>query len=339
MSAHPSLQQPILVTGAAGFIGYHTIISLIQKGATNIIGIDNINDYYDPSLKLARLESLKQFGNSIRFEKLDLADREGLEALFKKYKPRNVIHLAAQAGVRYSLENPYAYLQSNLVGFMNMLECVRHNEVEHMVYASSSSVYGANTKLPFSTHDQTDHQVSLYASTKKANESMAFSYSSMYKIPLTGLRFFTVYGPFGRPDMAYFKFTKSIFEGKPITVYNNGDMMRDFTYIDDIVDGVIKCMKSPAKAEQFGEYSVPHKLYNIGNNNPENLGKFIQILERLTGREAVKEYLPIQTGDVLSTYADIDDIHKDLGFTPAVPLEQGLARFVEWYRSYYNIRG
>jgi UDP-glucuronate 4-epimerase len=337
MTSDP-LNKTILVTGAAGFIGFHTIRALAREGATQIIGIDNINDYYDPKLKLSRLEEMSKLGNILHFEKLDLADQTSLNALFEKYRPANVIHLAAQAGVRYSLDNPYAYLQSNLVGFMNMLECARHYEIEHMVYASSSSVYGANTKLPFSVSDRTDHQVSLYASTKKANESMAFSYSSMYGIPLTGLRFFTVYGPFGRPDMAYFKFTKSIFEGKPITVYNNGDMMRDFTYIDDIVEGLIKCMKSPAKAEHFGAYRVPHKLYNIGNNNPENLGKFIQILERLTGREAVKEYLPIQTGDVLSTYADIDDIHQDLGFTPSVPLERGLDKFVTWYRDFYGVQ-
>lgn len=333
-----NLENPILVTGAAGFIGFNVVEHLVKQGATDVIGIDNINDYYDPQLKLARLARLETVGNNFRFEKVDLANKEALQAIFTKFAPKNVIHLAAQAGVRYSLDNPYAYLQSNLVGFMNVLENVRNNDIEHMVYASSSSVYGANTKLPFSTDDRTDHQVSLYAATKKANESLAFSYSSMYQIPMTGLRFFTVYGPFGRPDMAYFKFTKSIYEGKAITVYNNGDMMRDFTYIDDIVDGVIKCVQSVPQGQKVGEYSVPHKLYNIGNNNPENLGNFIEILEKLTGRVADKEYLPIQTGDVMSTYADIDDIHQDLGFSPSTPLQHGLEQFVAWYKDFYNIR-
>lgn len=333
-------QKPILVTGAAGFIGYHTIKELIRRGASNIIGLDNINDYYDTGLKYARLKELEAHSNIFRFEKADLADAAAINDIFARYAPQRVVHLAAQAGVRYSIDNPQVYTQSNLIGFMNMLEAVRNHTVEHMVYASSSSVYGANTQLPFATTDRTDHPVSLYAATKKSNEHLAFSYSSMYGLPLTGLRFFTVYGPFGRPDMAYFKFTQNIFNDQPITVYNNGDMMRDFTYVDDIVNGVIAALGKVPDAVPYGTdgaYEVPHKLYNIGHNNPENLGQFIEILEELIGKEARKDYLPIQTGDVLATYADIDDIQQDLGYAPQTHLKDGLASFVSWYKDYYKV--
>jgi len=329
-------RNTILVTGAAGFIGFHTIKALIQSGAEKIIGIDNLNNYYDPLLKKGRLNELLKHSDIFDFEKLDIADSESIKEVFKKHKPKTVIHLAAQAGVRYSIDNPEAYTQSNLIGFTNILEAVRHNDVNHLVYASSSSVYGANTQLPFSTPHQTDHPVSFYAATKKSNEAMAFSYSSMYGVPMTGLRFFTVYGPYGRPDMAYFKFTQNIFNDKPITIYNNGDMMRDFTYIDDIVSGVVACAEGIPETCSFGNYSVPHKLYNIGHNKPENLGHFITILEELIGKEAQKEYMPIQTGDVLSTFADINDIQKDLGFKPETSLREGLKRFVDWYKIFYN---
>ena len=330
-------KSPILVTGAAGFIGFHTVKALIDQGAENVIGIDNINDYYDQNLKIARLKHLESYSNFFKFEKIDISDFEALEQVFKKYSPTRIIHLAAQAGVRYSLSNPQAYTKSNLIGFMNMLESARLNSVEHMVYASSSSVYGANKKHPYSTTDRTDHPISLYAATKKSNECLAFSYSSMYQLPLTGLRFFTVYGPYGRPDMAYFKFTKSLYEGKAIEVYNNGNMMRDFTYIDDIVDGVIKSLLKLPESEVIGDYKIPHKLYNIGNNNPERLGIFIEILEKLTGRVAKKDFKPIQTGDVLSTYADIQDLHDAVGFTPKVKLEQGLSHFIDWYKDFYKV--
>ncbi|TAE32071.1 MAG: NAD-dependent epimerase/dehydratase family protein [Alphaproteobacteria bacterium] len=331
------MHSPILVTGAAGFIGFHTIMHLIQHGATQVIGLDNINDYYDVGLKYARLEKLAAFKDAFHFEKVDIADKEALDALFKKYQPKRVIHLAAQAGVRYSIEHPQAYIDSNLIGFMNILEAVRHHQIEHLTYASSSSVYGANTKLPFSTLDQTDTPVSLYAATKKSNEALAFSYSTMYQIPMTGLRFFTVYGPYGRPDMAYFKFTQSLYANKPITVYNNGNMMRDFTYIDDIVRGVVASAMHIPETKIFGQYKTPHMIYNIGHNHPENLGEMIEMLEDLTGKTAQKDYQPMQTGDVLSTYADITEITRDLGFVPQTSLREGLQNFVEWYKAYYGV--
>jgi UDP-glucuronate 4-epimerase len=336
MTQHTLYTRPLIVTGAAGFIGYHTIEALIAKGVRNIIGIDNCNDYYDPALKDARLKALAKHGDAVTFYHIDIADADALNKVFTEHKPLGVIHLAAQAGVRYSLENPHAYVRSNLDGFMNMLEMARHHNVKHMVYASSSSVYGANQKLPYSESDVTDHPVSLYAATKKSNELLAFSYASMYGIALTGLRFFTVYGPFGRPDMAYFKFTQSIYAGKPITVYNNGNMMRDFTYVDDIVTGVIASLESIPEPTEFGNTSAPARVFNIGNNNPENLGEFIDILEKHIGKKAIREYAPVQTGDVLSTYADIARINTATGFKPTTSLDKGLEKFIAWYKSYYN---
>jgi UDP-glucuronate 4-epimerase len=337
MAQNKQYTQPILVTGAAGFIGFHTVKELILRGATHVVGIDNLNDYYDPTLKQSRLEELTKLGAAFRFVELDLADRAGMEALMAQVKPASIIHLAAQAGVRYSLENPHAYVDSNLIGFMNILEGARHHKVAHTVYASSSSVYGANQKLPYSESDLTDHPVSLYAATKKCNELLAFSYASMYGTPLTGLRFFTVYGTYGRPDMAYFKFTKSIFEGKPITVYNEGNMMRDFTYIDDIVTGILGALENPPAATAFGNTKAPAAVYNIGHNHPENLGVFIDLLEKHIGRQAVREYAPLQTGDVLSTYADIDRLSALAGFKPNTSLDEGLGKFVAWYKQYYKV--
>lgn len=327
----------VLVTGAAGFIGFHTVRMLIKRGFKKIIGIDNLNYYYDPALKQARLDELSVHKDIFHCEIMDISQKEALHRIFAKYKPDWVIHLAAQAGVRYSIDNPDVYVQSNLVGFVNILEAVRHFNVKHLVYASSSSVYGANTELPFAVSDRTDHQVSLYAATKKANESIAFSYSCMYQIPITGLRFFTVYGPYGRPDMAYFKFTKNMYEDKPITVYNNGNMMRDFTYIDDIVNGVIAAISHQPAVTQIGNYQAAYKLYNIGHNHPELLSNMIEILEELTGKKALKDYQPLQTGDVLSTYAYIDDIKTDLGFETSVTLKEGLSHFVKWYKSFYKV--
>lgn len=333
----------ILVTGAAGFIGFHTAKALLTRG-DEVIGLDNLNDYYDVSLKMARLSQLDgQPG--FTFHKLDLADREGMAALFAETRPDRVIHLAAQAGVRHSLKDPYAYAQSNLVGFLNVLEGCRQNEVAHLVYASSSSVYGGNTKTPFSVHDPVDHPLSLYAATKQSNELMAHSYAHLYRLPVTGLRFFTVYGPWGRPDMSPFLFTKKILEGTPIQVFNNGKHERDFTYIDDIVDGVVHAVDRIAAPDPNwsgdspdpATSSAPYRLYNIGNNNPVALMDYIACIEKATGKEAIKEFLPMQPGDVPVTFADIDDLQRDIGFRPDTPLDVGMERFVAWYREFYGV--
>ncbi len=329
--------SPILVTGAAGFVGYHTVQALMARGATHVIGVDNLNSYYDPALKEARLKELALHGDRFHFAQLDLADAEALEHVCAAYPSLNIIHLAAQAGVRYSLENPGAYTESNLIGFMNILETARRRNVGHTVYASSSSVYGANQKLPYSEGDVTDHPVSLYAATKKCNELLAFSYASMYGTPLTGLRFFTVYGPYGRPDMAYFKFTKSIVEGQPITIYNEGNMMRDFTYIDDIVTGILGALEYPPEVRTFGNTKAPAAIYNIGHNHPENLGVFIDLLERHIGKKAIRQYEPLQVGDVLSTYADIDNLNRLTGYVPTTSLDAGLGTFVRWYKQHYGV--
>jgi UDP-glucuronate 4-epimerase len=337
-----SRTAPILVTGAAGFIGYHVARRLLERGDA-VIGIDNLNDYYDVRLKKARLAQLKPF-KAFRFQKLDLVNRKGMAALFPKHKFRRVVHLAAQAGVRYSLVNPHAYTDGNVVGFMNVLEGCRRSKVEHLVYASTSSVYGGNTRMPFSVHDNVDHPVSLYAATKKANELMAHTYAHLYGIPCTGLRFFTVYGPWGRPDMALFLFAKAILAGKPIDVYNHGRMKRDFTYIDDVVEGVVRTLDRPAKpdpawsgeAPNSATSSAPYRLYNIGNHQPVELLRFIEILERALGKTAKKNFLPMQAGDVPATYADVQDLIDDIGFKPDTPLEDGIRKFVEWYRSYYG---
>jgi UDP-glucuronate 4-epimerase len=336
--------KKILITGAAGFIGSSLGKRLLDRG-DNVTGIDNINDYYDVNLKLARLQQLQE-REEFRFVKRDLQDRSGMERLFAEGGFDAVVNLAAQAGVRYSLKNPYSYIDSNIVGFLNVLEGCRHNNVGHLVFASSSSVYGANTKMPFSVHDNVDHPVSLYAATKKANELMAHTYASLYKIPCTGLRFFTVYGPWGRPDMALFLFTKAILENRPIDVFNYGKMRRDFTYIDDIVEGVIRVVDripqpdplwhgdNPDSAVSY----APYRLYNIGNHNPVELMKFIEFLESCLGKKAEKNLMPIQAGDVPATYADVDDLIRDVGFKPATPIEVGIARFVEWYKDYYGIK-
>ena len=336
--------KKILITGAAGFIGSSLGKRLLDRG-DNVTGVDNINDYYDVNLKLARLKQLQE-REEFRFVKRDLQDRSGMERLFAEGVFDAVVNLAAQAGVRYSLKNPYSYIDSNIVGFLNVLEGCRHNNVGHLVFASSSSVYGANTKMPFSVHDNVDHPVSLYAATKKANELMSHTYASLYKIPCTGLRFFTVYGPWGRPDMALFLFTKAILESRPIDVFNYGKMRRDFTYIDDIVEGVIRVVDripqpdplwhgdNPDSAVSY----APYRLYNIGNHNPVELMKFIEVLESCLGKKAEKNLMPIQAGDVPATYADVDDLIRDVGFKPATPIEVGIARFVEWYKDYYGIK-
>ena len=332
----------ILVTGAAGFIGFHTARRLLEQGH-EVTGLDNLNDYYDVNLKQARLKQLQEMPG-FHFEQVDLADRGEMARVFAGSNFRSVVHLAAQAGVRYSIENPYVYADSNLVGFLNVLEGCRHNPVEHLVYASSSSVYGANTKIPFSVHDNVDHSVSLYAATKKANELMAHTYSYLYNLPATGLRFFTVYGPWGRPDMAYFKFTKNITAGVPIDVYNNGNHKRDFTYIDDVVAGVVKVLdKIPAPNPAWsgenpdaGASKAPYRIYNIGNNKPVELMYFIKVLEDCIGVKAKLNFLPMQPGDVPETYADIDDLTKDVGFKPNTPIEEGLSNFVNWYKLQYG---
>lgn len=337
------MQNKILVTGAAGFIGFHLAKKLcLQKW--NVVGLDNLNNYYDVKLKEDRLSRLIEQPN-FKFYKVDLVQSDEIKEIFNSEKFDYVIHLAAQAGVRYSLINPYSYVDSNLYGFLNILEGCRHNDVKHLIYASSSSVYGANTKMPFSVHDNVDHPVSLYAATKKANELMAHTYSNLYKIPTTGLRFFTVYGPWGRPDMALFIFTKSLVEDKPIDVYNNGKMKRDFTYIDDIVDGIINLIfhlpqpnpnwngNQPDSATSF----APYALYNIGNNQPVDLMKFIEVIENELCRKAKINFLPIQPGDVPATYADVDDLVKAVGFKPNTPLELGVKKFVEWFKDYYQI--
>ena len=318
--------SPILVTGAAGFIGMHCSARLLAQGR-QVIGIDNLNDYYDPRLKQARLAQLKP-QPGFRFIETDIANRDALEALFTEERPERVLHLAAQAGVRYSLKNPHAYVQSNLVGFVNILEGCRHHGVQHLVYASSSSVYGANTKVPFAVGDAVDHPVSLYAATKKSNELMAYSYSHLYGIPTTGLRFFTVYGPWGRPDMSPWLFTSAILEGRTIDVFNHGKMQRDFTYVDDIVEGTLRVLDhAPAGVP-------PYRLYNIGNHQPIELMDFIGTLERVLGADTKKNFLPMQPGDVPVTYADTDDLRRDTGFAPSTPLSQGLQQWADWYRGY-----
>ena len=372
----PRATRRILVTGAAGFIGFHLSRRLLEMGEY-VVGIDNLNDYYDVNLKKARLAIIEKYSN-FTFYKLDIADRQAMENLFAygqpdkpdKYTPLNtktiqrgpesplpiaesqepqmfdiVVHLAAQAGVRYSLINPLAYVENNLTGFINILEGCRHSKVKHLVFASSSSVYGANTKMPFSVHDNVDHPVSLYAASKKANELMAHSYAALYSIPCTGLRFFTVYGPWGRPDMALFLFTKAIFEGTPIDVFNHGNMKRDFTYIDDIVEGVIRVMDRIPEADDKwdgnnpdpGTSFAPYKIYNIGNNNPLELMEFIKTLENCLGKKIEKNYLPLQAGDVPATYADVSDLIDEVGYKPNTPIKEGINRFVEWYREYYSV--
>lgn len=332
----------ILVTGAAGFIGFHLSTYLLERG-DDVVGLDNLNDYYDVSLKQARLRQLEGQEN-FRFVKLDLADRQGMTDLFADEKFDKVVNLAAQAGVRYSLTNPYAYIDSNIQGFINILEGCRHNKVKHLVYASSSSVYGANTAMPFSVHDNVDHPVSLYAASKKSNELMAHTYSHLYGLPTTGLRFFTVYGPWGRPDMALFLFTKAILAGEPIQVFNYGKMRRDFTYIDDIVEGVVRALDHTASANldwtgdqpDPGTSAAPYRLYNIGNNNPVELMRLIEVLENSLGKTAEKKMMPIQPGDVPSTYADVDALIMDVGFKPNTTIEEGVARFVAWYKDYFS---
>jgi len=330
-------EKKILVTGAAGFIGYFLSKHLLDMGCT-VVGIDNLNDYYDVNLKYARLKLLEPY-KKFSFHKIDISDRAAIEKLVSNENFNIVVNLAAQAGVRYSIINPEAYINSNIVGFFNILETCRHNPVEQLVYASSSSVYGLNKKVPYSTKDKVDNPVSLYAATKKSNELMAYAYSKLYKIPTTGLRFFTVYGPMGRPDMAYFSFTNKLVKGEKIQIFNFGDMKRDFTYIDDIITGVINIM---SKTPSENEGGVPYKLYNIGNNKPENLLYFVETLEKCLIKEGIiekpgeKEFLPMQPGDVYQTYADVDELVRDFNFKPSTSLEEGLAKFVKWYKEYYN---
>lgn len=323
--------KKVLITGAAGFIGSHLSKRLLELGAT-VIGFDNINDYYDVGLKESRLEILRQYP-SFTFVKGDLADEVAVTALFEQYQPDIVVNLAAQAGVRYSIDHPRSYIDSNIIGFFNILEACRHHEVEHLLFASSSSVYGNQQKTPFSTTDNVDHPISLYAATKKSDELMAYTYSHLYGIPATGLRFFTVYGPFGRPDMAYFKFTNKIRKGEAIQIYNNGDMYRDFTYVDDIVTGIEHMLCNPPKANELGDR---YKVYNIGNNKPEKLMHFIEVLEQAIGKTAKKEFLPMQPGDVYQTYADVSELERDFDFKPATTIEEGLGKFAAWYKEYYK---
>ena len=332
----------VLLTGAAGFIGYHVAQRLLADGH-RVVGLDNLNDYYDPTLKQARLDRLTphaRFG----FERVDVSDRTAMTELFRRHRPARVVHLAAQAGVRHSLTHPHAYVDANVVGFLNILEGCRHQGVEHLVFASSSSVYGANTRLPFSVHDNVDHPLSLYAATKKANELMAHSYAHLYGLACTGLRFFTVYGPWGRPDMALFLFTRAILEGRPIDVFNEGQMQRDFTYVDDVVEGVVRILKKPSAADPAwsgdrpdpGTSRASYRIYNIGNDRPVELLRYIEVLEECLGRTAKKNFLPLQPGDVLATRADVDDLARDFGYHPRTTIEEGIARFVEWYRGYYG---
>lgn len=331
----------ILVTGTAGFIGNFFAERLLARG-DEVIGVDNVNDYYDIALKEARLNRIKNHPGFTEV-RVGIHDKLAMDEVFRKYKPQRVVNLAAQAGVRYSIKNPYAYVDSNLLGFVNILEGCRHHDVEHLVYASSSSVYGANTKMPFSVHDNVDHPVSLYAATKKSNELMAHTYSHLYNIPTTGLRFFTVYGPWGRPDMAYFSFAKAIMEGRTIDVYNHGKMQRDFTYIDDIVEGVLRVTDCvPVSNNHWsGEHpdpatsKAPYKIYNIGNNNPVQLMHMIETLESNLGVTAQKNFMPMQAGDVLATFADVDDLTRDVGFKPSTTIEAGLESFVSWYKAFY----
>ncbi|MDH3330386.1 MAG: NAD-dependent epimerase [Desulfobulbaceae bacterium] len=335
--------KKILVTGAAGFIGFHLCKRLLEEGRT-VVGLDNLNDYYDPALKKTRLAQLEEFDTFIHAG-FDMAERETMAELFEEHGFDAVVNLAAQAGVRYSIINPHAYVDTNLVGFVNILEGCRHTGVKHLVFASSSSVYGANTNMPFSVHNNVDHPVSLYAASKKANELMAHTYSHLYGLPATGLRFFTVYGPWGRPDMALFLFTKAILEDRPIDVFNNGDMERDFTYIDDIVEGVYRIIDhvpqpdpdwtgmNPDPATSY----CPWRIYNIGNNQKEKLMRYIEVLEKCLGKKAQKNFLPMQDGDVPATYANVDDLVRDIGFKPNTSIEEGIRRFVEWYRDYYAV--
>ena len=333
----------VLVTGAAGFIGFHVSRYLLERG-DQVVGVDNLNDYYDVSLKEARLQQLLKY-SSFRFLKLDISDRADISSLFVAEDFDKVVHLAAQAGVRYSLENPHAYADSNLVGFLNILEGCRHSSIQHLVYASSSSVYGANETMPFSVHDNVDHPVSLYAATKKCNELMAHSYSHLYGLPVTGLRFFTVYGPWGRPDMSPFLFARAILEGKPIKVFNHGLHRRDFTYIDDIVEGVVRVLDRVATPDEKwsglkpdpATSRAPYKVYNIGNNEPVELLRYIELIEDAIGRKADKELLPLQPGDVEHTYADVEDLVRDTGYKPATSIELGVRKFVSWYRQYYEV--
>ena len=325
------MEKVVLVTGAAGFIGFHLSQALLKKNYM-VVGYDNINDYYDVNLKYARLDVLKNFDN-FKFIHADLADADAVNKVFEEYHPDIVVNLAAQAGVRYSIENPRAYIDSNIIGFFNILEACRHNLVEHLLYASSSSVYGNQEKTPFSVDDQVDRPISLYAATKKSDELLAFSYAHLYKIPATGLRFFTVYGPYGRPDMAYFGFTNKIFADEPIKIFNNGDMLRDFTYIDDIVTGILNILPCPPEADANGDM---YKIYNIGNNKPEKLMTFIETLEDVIGMKAKKEYLPMQAGDVYQTYADVSELEKNFGFKPQTTIREGLTNFINWYRDFYH---
>jgi UDP-glucuronate 4-epimerase len=332
----------VLVTGAAGFIGMHASLRLLERG-DSVVGIDNLNDYYDPTLKHARLERLNT-NPSFTFTQTDVADRHCMERIFREHRPQRVVHLAAQAGVRYSLTNPHAYIDSNLQGFVNILEGCRHAEVEHLVYASSSSVYGGNTSLPFKETDSVDHPISLYAATKKANELMAHTYSYLFRLPTTGLRFFTVYGPWGRPDMALFLFTKAILEGRPIEVFNHGKMRRDFTYVDDIGEGILRVLDRPAEPDPAfnpmqpdpARSDAPYRIFNIGNSSPVQLMTYIETLEENLGRKAVKNFLPLQQGDVPASDADTSQLKSATGFAPATPVKDGIRRFVEWYLSYYS---
>lgn len=333
----------ILVTGAAGFIGFHTAVKLLKRG-DDVVGLDNFNDYYDVTLKEARAAILSGYDN-FRMVRINLQDRDAIESLFVAGKFQKVIHLAAQAGVRYSIENPHSYIESNIVGTLHILEGCRHHEVEHLVYASSSSVYGANTAMPFSIHQNVDHPLALYGATKKANELMAHTYSNLYGLPTTGLRFFTVYGPYGRPDMALFLFTKNIIEGKPIDVFNYGNHRRDFTYVADIVEGVVRTMDHTATANEKwdsanpdpGTSKAPYRIYNIGNQKPVELMRYIEVVEDCLGRKAEKNMLPLQDGDVPDTYADAEDLKIDVGYKPDTPIEVGIRNFIDWYLDYYNI--
>lgn len=335
--------EKVLVTGCAGFIGSHLCRKLLTQGK-QVVGIDDLNDYYEVSLKENRLKLLEN--EDFSFYKFHIEDRQSLNRVFVKEKPDVVVNLAAQAGVRYSIENPHAYISSNIVGFMNILEECRHNDVKHLIYASSSSVYGANTSLPFSVHDNIDHPLSLYAATKKANELMAHTYSSLYSLPTTGLRFFTVYGPWGRPDMALFKFTKNILDGQPIDVYNNGEMMRDFTYVEDIVESIKRLIEKPAKPDSSwsgekpdpGTSYAPYKIYNIGNNNPVLLKDFIKAIEQKTGKKAIMNFMPLQDGDVPATYADVADLYNEIDFQPETDIKEGVGKFVDWYVDYYGVK-
>jgi UDP-glucuronate 4-epimerase len=335
--------EPILVTGAAGFIGYHVARRLLE-GGRSVVGLDNLNAYYDPTLKEARRAELAKF-DGFRFAKLNLADRDGMAALFAEHRFPYVVHLAAQAGVRYSLVDPHAYVDANLVGFTNILEGCRHNGCRHLLFASSSSVYGSNTRMPFSVHDNVDHPLSLYGASKKANELMSHAYAHLFRLPTTGLRFFTVYGPWGRPDMAMWIFASSIIAGRPIKLFNNGNMRRDFTYVDDVVESIVRLVdRVPAPnpnwssdAPDPGSSSAPWRVYNIGNNNPVELLEVVRLLEEAIGMKATRELLPMQPGDVPATYADVDDLMRDVGFKPATPIAEGIARFIDWYRSYNRL--